>query len=75
MIITIIGRICSGKNYFCNKFISDSVKVIEIGDIVREITQSENRVYDTSLDQRIVSKLIYYNELLLVLDSYPYFYG
>jgi len=59
----IIGEICSGKSSYiqklrlkaCNE--GESFTKIDIGDIVREITSTENRTFDKSLDTEIISKL------------------
>lgn len=55
-IVTISGPLCSGKNYYSEKINIDST-IIDIGDIVREITYSETRTFDRSLDSLIIEKL------------------
>lgn len=59
----VVGEICSGKSSYiqklrlkaCNENVSFTK--IDIGDIVREITATENRVFDQDLDTHIISKV------------------
>lgn len=55
-IITISGPLCSGKNYY-SQLLNKEAKIIDIGDIVREITNNETRVFDKSLDTLIIKQL------------------
>jgi predicted kinase len=55
-IVVIIGAVCSGKSkYAAERY--DLTNVIDIGDIVREITKTERRVHVASLDSQIMMAL------------------
>lgn len=61
-IVFVIGKFCSGKSYYKN-FVAqlaaengrgDKASFIEIGDVVRSITKSKERVFDNNLDNKII---------------------
>lgn len=52
----IIGKVCSGKDYFARTKFPNAFK-IDIGDIVREITKTTERVHNASLDEQIISEI------------------
>lgn len=62
-IIILIGRVCSGKTTFSTilkqnlQFRGEFVEVVDIGNLVREITDQENRVFKSQLDIKIIEKL------------------
>lgn len=55
-ITAIIGQVCTGKDYFANRYFSDVIR-IDIGDIVRKIKDTPNRVHDIKLDDAIIKEL------------------
>ncbi len=54
-IIIILGRVASGKDTFAATLINHTQ--IDIGSIVREIKQQEQRVFDKDLDDEIMYQL------------------
>ena len=62
-LIAIFGKVCSGKNTYATKNYPRA-QIIDIGDVVRHITQTQDRTHDTSLDTQIIEYLrneIYYS--------------
>lgn len=55
-IIVIVGQICSGKSTYASQY-SNRFKKIDIGDMVREITETQARTYNQALDVAIINKL------------------
>lgn len=55
----ISGRICSGKSTVAKAIKENSSlhRIIEVGDLVREITKSEERIHDSSLDKLLIDKI------------------
>lgn len=59
----VFGKVCSGKTTYIKRLQDvagrdGSTLVIDVGDIVRRLTQENGRVYDTHLDQRIGSEIV-----------------
>lgn len=57
----IVGRVCSGKGTYVAKRLEIDAKkvlVIEIGDIVRNLTNIKGRVFRKGLDRAIVDEII-----------------
>lgn len=59
MIKIILGPVCSGKDHLANAMMQDGriLTHIDIGTIVREISQTKDRIHDKSFDQLIIDKL------------------
>lgn len=55
-IIIVVGRICAGKDTFAQT-LAEHIQ-IDVGDIVREITQTQMRVQKSELDVQIIPILI-----------------
>lgn len=66
-IIAVYGMICSGKTTFLEKHSKDCL-VIEIGDIVRQITQTDKRIHNRDLDKEIIVELLNKISLASPLD-------
>ena len=62
-VVIVIGEICSGKTTYANFIQQDSesvevpVRTLDVGSIVREITATEERVFDETLDVAIINRL------------------
>lgn len=59
-IIIVVGQICGGKSYFIQTNLSQKYRnseVIKIGDIVRSLKGSVDRLIDESLDTAIIEHL------------------
>lgn len=52
----VVGGCCSGKTYFIEKLLPDA-PVIEVGEIVRNLTKKQERVFNKFLDQDIVKEI------------------
>lgn len=60
-VIFVCGKICSGKNTFCQKLVEEGYVHVVVSDIVKKITQSTDReqLADTKhLDQVIARELL-----------------
>lgn len=57
-VLGILGPVCSGKTTYMERYPDRWLK-IDIGSIVREITKSQERTFDKSLDEQIIQKLRY----------------
>lgn len=55
-ITTVIGPVCSGKTHLINAEYQQAVRV-DVGDIVREVTKENSRVFDEGLDGYITTRL------------------
>lgn len=73
----IIGRICSGKGTYASQQLKKDAKktfVIEIGDVVRRLSNVEGRVFDKRFDDAIIEEVIKeiesapssYNKVLII---------
>jgi predicted kinase len=56
-IIVIVGEVCSGKTTYANRY-PESIEKLDVGDIVREITQRTERVHNKELDSEISNVLM-----------------
>ena len=62
-IVVVVGRICSGKSVFSQILAKNLelrgrvVKIVDIGDLVREIVNKEERVFKSQLDLKIIERL------------------
>lgn len=57
----VIGRVCSGKGTYVLRRLERDAKeilVIEIGDIVRQLSSTEGRVFDKRFDDAIIEEVI-----------------
>lgn len=54
-IILVIGKVCSGKDTFAKQHLNHIQ--IDIGSLVRELSQTISRTHDKSLDVRIIDRL------------------
>lgn len=54
-IVCILGKTCSGKDTFTQKLINHTQ--IDIGSLVREITETNERIHNKELDKEIIKKL------------------
>lgn len=52
----IIGEVCSGKDTFANKNKGELLH-IDLGNLVREKFNTENRIFDNSLDEYLTQKV------------------
>lgn len=56
-VLGILGPVCSGKTTYMERYPADRWLKIDIGSIVREITQTQERVFDKTLDEQIIRQL------------------
>lgn len=62
-VFVIVGRICSGKSVFSQilkknlELRGKNTILVDVGNIVRDIKKSEQRVFDPSLDKEIIERL------------------
>lgn len=56
-VLAVLGPVCSGKTTYMERYPSDRWLKVDIGSIVREITKTQERVFDKSLDEQIIAKL------------------
>lgn len=56
-ITTILGPICSGKTYLIATQYAHAIQV-DIGDIVREISDERQRIFDATLDTLIIDRVL-----------------
>jgi adenylate kinase family enzyme len=56
-VIVIVGEVCSGKTTYANRY-PIGVEKLDVGDIVRDITQRTERVHNKDLDAEISNVLI-----------------
>lgn len=56
-VTTILGPICSGKTYLITTQYSHAIQV-DVGDIVREISDNRQRVFDATLDMLIIDRVL-----------------
>lgn len=54
-ITVVVGKLCSGKSTYTS--VQKNENIIEIGEIVRQLTSIESRVFDSKLDTEINNKL------------------
>lgn len=57
-IIFVVGYIATGKTYYTNSIKRENDVVIELGNIVREITKQQSRVFDNNLDDVIYKRCL-----------------
>lgn len=56
-VLFIIGFAACGKSTYINKIRQTGDEVLETGDIVREITSKEQRVFNSNLDENILKHI------------------
>ena len=56
--IFVVGLIACGKSHYANTIKEDDDLVIELGDIVRGLTQTETRTFDKNLDNLILKECV-----------------
>lgn len=62
-ILFVVGGCCSGKTYFTQKLsdkkrnVGEKTCVFEVGDIVRHLTNTQDRIFNKYLNERIVEML------------------
>lgn len=54
----IFGEICSGKSTFIKEKIEGSYKLIELGQLVRDLYKTEERIFDANLDDYLSEKVL-----------------
>ena len=73
-VTVIIGRICSGKSNYAQKHYNDDKHlIVEVGQLVRDIKQQQQRVFDDSLHSelskqicQILNEYYYQNDVVIV---------
>lgn len=55
-IIVAVGPVCVGKTTYSQRYPLNWIK-IDVGDIVRELTQTETRIHNKDLDGAIINRL------------------
>jgi len=56
-LIAVFGKVCSGKNQYVLENYPPNCLHIDIGDVVRELTKTQSRTHDKSLDSQIIDYL------------------
>jgi len=56
-LIAVFGKVCSGKNKYVLENCPPNCLHIDIGDVVRELTKTNSRTHDKSLDTQIIDYL------------------
>lgn len=56
-LIAVFGKVCSGKNQYVLENCPPNCLHIDIGEVVRELTKTNSRTHDTSLDTQIIDYL------------------
>lgn len=56
-LIAVFGKVCSGKNRYVKENCPPNCFHIDIGDVVRELTKTQSRTHNKSLDTQIIDYL------------------
>jgi len=55
--VFVIGEVCSGKSTFIENKLVEGGKIVELGQLVRDLYKTEERIFDASLDQYLTDKV------------------